>query len=598
MKATSEILKRMYKNSSEHENGIYTRIYRYLLREDIYMQAYKNLYANSGASTEGTDNDTADGFSIEYVNTIIEELKAQTYTPKAVRRINIPKSNGKKRPLGIPSFRDKLLQDAIRQILEAIYEPVFSENSHGFRPKRSCHTALSQISRNFRAVKWFVEGDIKGCFDNIDHKILLKILSKKIKDSKFVTLIGKYLKAGYMENWKYHKTYSGTPQGGILSPILANIYLHELDKKVDKLKKAFDKKAERAYSKLYCEKSTEIQSIERKIRNTNSYQEKQNLIKKVHQLKVERRKLPYKDATDKKLVYVRYADDFIIGISGTKKEAKKIKHELKEFISENLNLELSEEKTKITHSSENARFLGYDINVRRNNESKRKANGAIQRTLNNSVELLIPFDKIEKFMFDRKIIKQEFDGTIIPWQRLAMCGLSDLEVIDTFNSQTRGICNYYSLASNFGKLNYFTYLMEYSCLKTLAHIHKCRISNIKKKFQFGKSWGVPYETKTGRKRMMIIKYSSLSKKIAYISDVDKIQNHAHYSNVNSLEKRLRANKCELCGRDDNNALYEVHHINKLKNLKGKKQWEKTMIARKRKTLVVCKECHNKIHHSS
>ena len=343
------------------------------MREDIYMQAYKNLYANSGAATKSVDEDTADGFSIEYVKSLINELKNQTYKPKAVRRIGIPKSNGKIRPLGIPSFRDKLLQDAIRQILESIYEPIFSDNSHSFRSKRSCHTALSQISRNFRSVKWFIEGDIKGCFDNIDHKILLQILSKKIKDSKFVTLIGKFLKAGYMEDWKYHKTYSGTPQGGILSPILANIYLNELDKKVEELKKAFDKKAKRAYSKPYCEKSTEIQSIERKIQNTNSYQKKQNLIKKVHKLKVERRKLPYKDTTDKKLSYVRYADDFIVGISGTKEEAEKIKHELKEFISKNLNLELSEEKTKITHSSENVRFLGYDINVRRNNKSKRKA---------------------------------------------------------------------------------------------------------------------------------------------------------------------------------------------------------------------------------
>lgn len=598
MNATSEILERIYKNSSEHKNGIYTRLYRYLLREDIYMQAYKNLYANSGAGTKGTDDDTADGFSVEYVNTIIDELKTQTYTPKAVRRINIPKANGKTRPLGIPSFRDKLLQDAIRQILEAIYEPVFSDNSHGFRPNRSCHTALSQISRNFRSVKWFIEGDIKGCFDNIDHKVLLQILSEKIKDSKFVTLIGKFLKAGYMEDWKYHGTYSGTPQGGILSPILANIYLNELDKKIEEIKKAFDKKAERAYSKPYCEKNMEIRRVEQKIQKADNQQVKEELIKKVHQLKVERRKLPYKDATDKKLAYVRYADDFIIGISGTKEEAEKIKCELKEFISTILNLELSEEKTKITHSSENARFLGYDINVRRNNDSKRKANGTIQRTLNNSVEMLIPFEKIEKFMFDRKIIKQKPDGTIIPWQRLAMSGLSDLEVIDTYNSQTRGICNYYSLASNFGKLNYFTYLMEYSCLKTLAHIHKCRISHIKKKFQCGKSWGVPYETKTERKRMMIIRYSDLSRKTAYTYDVDKIQNHAHYTNSNSLENRLKASKCELCGRDDNNTSYEMHHINKLKNLKGKEQWEKAMIARKRKTLVVCKECHKKIHHSS
>lgn len=242
MNATSEILKRIYKNSSEYKDGIYTRLYRYLLREDIYMQAYKNLYANSGAATKGTDDDTADGFSIEYVKSLINELKNQKYKPKAVRRICIPKSNGRTRPLGIPSFRDKLLQDAIRQILESIYEPIFSDNSHGFRPKRSCHTALSQISRNFRSVKWFIEGDIKGCFDNIDHKILLKILFKKIKGSKFVTLIGKYLKAGYMENWKYHRTYSGTPQGGILSSILANIYLHELDKKLISSKKHLTKR--------------------------------------------------------------------------------------------------------------------------------------------------------------------------------------------------------------------------------------------------------------------------------------------------------------------------------------------------------------------
>ena len=196
MKPTSEILKRMYGNSEEHSDGIYTRLYRYLLREDIYMTAYKNLYGNKGAGTEGVDNDTADGFGKEYVNQIIDELKNLTYEPKTVKRVYIPKRNGKMRPLGIPSFRDKLVQDAIRQILEAIYEPVFSAHSHGFRPNRSCHTALKEISRSFRSTKWFIEGDIKGCFDNIDHAVLLNLLSEKIKDSKFINLIGKFLKAG------------------------------------------------------------------------------------------------------------------------------------------------------------------------------------------------------------------------------------------------------------------------------------------------------------------------------------------------------------------------------------------------------------------
>ena len=158
-------------------------------------------------------------------------------------------------PLGIPSFTDKLIQDAIRQILESIYEPIFSVFSHGFRPNRSCHTALQQASKYFRGTKWFIEGDIKGCFDNIDHNVLLSLISKKIKDSKFVNLIGKFLKAGYIENWEYHKTYSGTPQGGILSPILANIYLHELDKKVELLREAFSKPNAKSCSDELCVKS-------------------------------------------------------------------------------------------------------------------------------------------------------------------------------------------------------------------------------------------------------------------------------------------------------------------------------------------------------
>lgn len=596
MNATSEILERMTRNSAEHQDGVYTRLYRYLLREDVYFTAYKNLYANKGASTKGADDDTADGFSEGYVRQIIDELQNQTYKPKSVRRVYIPKSNGKTRPLGIPSFRDKLIQDVIRQFLEAIYEPLFSDRSHGFRPGRSCHTALKQINRSFRGVKWFVEGDIRGCFDNIDHDVLLNLLSQKIKDSKFITLIGKFLKAGYLENWQYHKTYSGTPQGGILSPILANIYLHELDKKVEQMRSDFAQSPERAYSKAYSEKLSEIKQYEKRLSVCQDKVEREHMLQQVHRLNVEKRKLPYKDATDKKLVYVRYADDFVIGISGTREESLEVKQELKSFLASTLKLELSDGKTKITHSSENARFLGYDINVRRNNECKRTANGVVQRTLNNSIELLVPFEKIERFMFERKIVIQGSDSTLIPWQRDAMAGLSDLEVLDTYNSQTRGICNYYSLASNYAKLTYFVYLMEYSCLKTLAKKHKCRISGIKQQYKAGHSWGIPYETKSGTHRMMIVKFSDLKKCSAFGEQVDVITHHAHYTSVNAFENRLKAKKCELCG-EAGDTTYEIHHVNKIKNLKGKEQWERAMIARKRKTLVVCKSCHNKIHHS-
>ena len=594
MKPTSEILERMKRNSGEHPEGVYTRLYRYLLREDIYMTAYNNLYANNGAGTKGVDDDTADGFSVEYVQQMIEELKTLNYSPKPVRRTYLKKKNGKMRPLGIPSFKDKLVQDAVRQILESIYEPIFSDFSHGFRPNRSCHTALKQASKYFRGTKWFIEGDIKGCFDNIDHTVLLNLLSEKIKDSKFVTLVGKFLKAGYMESWEYHKTYSGTPQGGILSPILANIYLHELDKKVEQLRADFSQPNPKSCSLEYGRIRREILKKRKQYGNLTDDTQKKSLLREIHKLETEMRKLPYKDATGRKIVYVRYADDFLIGVSGSRKDCEKIKQELTAFISEKLKLELSDEKTRITHSSENARFLGYDINVRRNNQTKRTAKGTVQRTLNQSVELLVPFEKIEQFMYQREIVIQAKDGSLIPWQRNAMAGLTDLEVLDTYNSQTRGICNYYSLASNFSKLTYFVYLMEYSCLKTLAKKHKTRISAIKKMYQCGSSWGIPYETKSGKKRMMIIKFSDLKKGVVY-QNADIIKHHIHFTNHSSLEDRLRANQCELCGATD--VPLEVHHINKVKNLNGKEQWEKAMIARKRKTLIVCKNCHIAIHHS-
>ena len=448
------------------------------------------------------------------------------------------------RPLGIPSFRDKLVQDAIRQILEAIYEPVFSAHSHGFRPNRSCHTALKEISRSFRSTKWFVEGDIKGCFDNIDHAVLLNLLSEKIKDSKFINLIGKFLKAGYMEDWQYHKTYSGTPQGGILSPILANIYLHELDKKIEAMQKEFNAPARYAYTPAYGKKSREIAKLRKRYGECEDEAERKELLKQIHKLEVEKHRLPYKDTSDKKIAYVRYADDFIIGVSGSREDAESIKQELTRFVSDKLKLELSDEKTKITHSSDNAHFLGYDINVRRCQESKRKANGVVQRTLNNSVELLIPMERIEKFMYDREIVIQGKDGNLIPWQRNSMAGLTDLEIVDTYNSQTRGICNYYSIASNFSKLTYFVYLMEYSCLKTLAKKHKTRISGVKRMFKCGKSWGIPYETKKEKKRMMIVKFSDFNRGTVFDkSEIDTVKNHIHFNTRNSLEARLKACKC-------------------------------------------------------
>ena len=260
MQPTTAILDRIMKNSRNNKEEIFTRLYRYMLRPDLYYLAYNKLYRNKGASTKGVDDDTADGFSEEKINKIIQSLSDETYTPKPVRREYIPKKRNstKKRPLGLPTFTDKLVQEVLRMILEAIYEPTFSDFSHGFRPNRDCHTALNSLKQEFTGVTWFIEGDIKGCFDNIDHHVLVGIINSKIKDARLIKLIWKFLKAGYMEDWKYNSTHSGCPQGGVISPIFSNIYLNELDKFAEKTAKEFYKPRDRVrtpeYTKIQCKK--------------------------------------------------------------------------------------------------------------------------------------------------------------------------------------------------------------------------------------------------------------------------------------------------------------------------------------------------------
>ena len=255
---------------------------------------------------------------------------------------------------------------------------------------------------------------------------------------------------------------------------------------------------------------------------------------------------------------------------------------------------MSDEKTKITHSSDCARFLGYDVRVRRNSQLKRRSDGVIQRTLNLSVELLVPLkDKIERFILDNKIATIDTDGKFKTMHRNALVNNTDLEIVDCYNAQTRGICNYYSMASNYGRLDYFVYLMEYSCLKTLAQKHQRSIGQIIDKYRYGKIWAIPYDTKSGKKYMSIVRFTDMraKRKSKYLNNVDIVVK-PHYG-FNELDKRISAKKCELCGAE--NISFEIHHINKLKNLKGKELWEKIMISRKRKTLVVCKKCHYKIH---
>jgi group II intron reverse transcriptase/maturase len=595
MQPTTAILDRIMRNSGSNKEEIFTKLYRYMLRPDLYYLAYNKLYRNKGASTKGVDDDTADGFSEEKISKIIQSLSDETYTPKPVRREYIPKkrNSAKKRPLGLPTFTDKLVQEVLRMILEAIYEPTFSNYSHGFRPNRDCHTALNSLKQEFTGVTWFIEGDIKGCFDNIDHHVLVDIIGSKIKDARLIKLIWKFLKAGYMEDWKYNSTHSGCPQGGVISPLLSNIYLNELDKFAEKTAKDFYKPRDRVRTPEYA-KAAHKKYYATKLLKTATGQKKSELLKKVKVLKSELRKVPCTSKTDKVIKYIRYADDFIIGVKGDRADCERIKQQFSEFISGKLKMELSEEKTLITHSNNYARFLGYDVRVRRDQTAKPSGDKLI-RTLNYSVELNVPFaDKIMPFLFDKAIIKQTHGGEIEHIARKYLYRCTDLEIVDTYNSELRGICNYYGIASNFISLNYFAYLMEYSCLKTLAGKHKSTGKKIRDKFPAkGGGWGIPYDTKKGQKYRVFAKFTDCKGGNSF-NDVIVEYAIRHAGMTTTLEKRLSAKVCELCGKT--NTSLAMHHVNKVKNLKGKQQWEIVMIAKKRKTLAVCKDCHHKIHH--
>ncbi|EOP94030.1 hypothetical protein IGM_01351 [Bacillus cereus HuB4-4] len=601
MQNSEIVLYNLSKHASK-EHYRYDRLYRNLFNKDFYCKAYTKIYKNKGSATKGIDAETADGFGEEKICSIIEQMKDETYQPKPVRRTYIPKSNGKTRPLGIPSFTDRLVQEICRMLLEAIYEPTFSEYSHGFREAHSCHTALINIKNTFRGINWFIEGDIKGYFDNIDHHILISILRKRISDERFIRLMWKFLKVGYVENWKFKNTYSGTPQGGIISPILANIYLNEFDNYIiDELKQEFDigEPKKRKRNTEYRKYESRNGRLSKKIERMEDTEQRQALIQQYKANKKKLLTIPYYEPDNKgykSLKYVRYADDFLIGINGSKEDCHYIKEKIGSFLKEKLNLEMSVEKTLITHSEKPARFLGYEIQIRSDFSTKRDKNGLTKRWYNGSVQLLIPRGTIEKVIVERRMVK---DINAKKWgilHRPALEGLTDLEISELYNAELRGLYNYYSLAENVSvKMWQLKYVMEYSCLKTLAGKYKSSVGKMKQKYKQGKYWGVKYETKSGEKIAYFYKDGFTIQKPSFRKTIDTKPNLYVYQCKTELEQRLKANECEICGDNSPNTTFEIHHVNKVKNLKGKAFWELIMIAKQRKTLVVCKNCHIKIH---
>ncbi len=600
MRNPINVLNSLQQHSSD-KSYVFERLYRNLYNRDLFLLAYQNIYSAQGNMTQGADGKTIDAMSLNRIDKLIASLKNESYKPQPSKRTYIPKKNGKMRPLGIPSFDDKLVQEVVRLLLESIYENSFSKYSHGFRPNLSCHTALTQVQKTFTGVKWFVEGDIKGFFDNINHDTMIGILSKRIKDERFLRLIRKFLKAGYLENWQFHNTYSGTPQGGIISPILANIDLNELDKYVEKLKLEFDKGKRRKASPQSTAIVRQRKKLIKAMQMSNDEKEKRSIAKQIAELEKEKINIPYSDPFDenfKRLVYVRYADDFLIGIIGSKQEAKQIKEQIKIFISENLKLELSDEKTLITHSEKKARFLGYDIFVRRTNATKTNSLGYTRRFLSGTVCLEMPMEIMRKKLLDYnameivKTVKGKENWK--PKARSYMINNDDLEIMEQYNSEIRGFRNYYSIANNSAYAGSFGYIMQYSMFKTFAGKYRTSMRKAIAKLRIGKDFGIKYTDKSGKTKTRFFYNDGFARKpMQRKSTMDNIPNTVKYSAKTSLMDRLSARQCELCGKT--NTDIEIHHIRKLKNLKGKAQWERFMIARNRKTLALCVECHEKLH---
>ena len=561
-------------------------LYRQLWNPDLYLMAYGRIAKNDGALTPGATRQTADGMKLEDISAIIEALRFERYRWTPARRVYIPKANGKRRPLGLPTWSDKVLQEVMRLLLEAYYEPQFSDRSHGFRPNRGCHTALSEINRTWTGTTWFIEGDISGCFDNIDHSVLLGILREKIHDNRFLRLVSQLLRAGYLEDWKRHATYSGTPQGGIVSPILANVYMDRLDRFVEGvLLPAHNRGRLRRPNPEYRRVFRQIKSLR-----------KAGSGKEVASLRLHLRSLPYGDTHDpeyRRLRYIRYADDFLLGFAGPRNEAEEIKTRIGEFLGDSLKLELSESKTLITHGrTEAARFLGYEVTVQQS-DTRLDAQG--RRTVNGGIGLRVPLDVVRA-----KSAKYMANGK--PWHRGERLYDSPYSIVHQYQAEFRGIANYYRLAVNLDYLSHLRWVMEMSLAKTLAGKLQISVPQVFRRYK------TTIQTERGPRKVLMVKEERPGKEplVTYWGGVSLARDNTatltdqHPSIINGrteLVQRLLADTCELCG---STVKVQVHHIRAMKDLRKKGRaerpaWVVAMAQRRRKTLVVCAPCHTDIH---
>lgn len=579
-------------------------LYRLLGSTCIWEQAYEMIARNKGILTTGTDpTDTADGFSLEVMEAIITAIRERTYKPRPVRRVYIPKPNGKKRPLGIPSFRDKLVQAAVKIVLEAIYEPIFSDCSHGFRPERSCHTALNTIDKVWNGTVWLVDVDVVGYFDNIDHDILLGLLRKRIDDDDFLKLIGSMLKAGYMEDWTWNETFSGTPQGGVVSPILANVYLHELDEFMEEFRKRFDRGAKRRPNPAYLLEAQRAKRARRKIDALKAEGRKDQAEAQVEKLRTHlkaQREIPSVDGLDpdyRRLRYIRYADDFLIGVTGTKQEARDIMEMVRAFLRDTLKLEVSDEKSGIAHARDGTGFLGYTIRTGGTppvlHTIMLAGRMVTRRSAAHMTSLHVPVDKLVSFVERQRLGNYHLiRGTMRP----ELTNSSDYEIVMLYNAVMRGLAEYYALGSDWKReLSRVQKIWWFSLMKTLGRKHKCSVAKVVGHLlsvHDGEP-GLWVEGAKGRRFVRIFKLKYIPEKVVQRPGLDRVPHTIRGAARTDMIDRLRAQECERCGRTD--VPLEIHHVRRLADIANLSMTTRSKIARQRKRHAVCRECHDAIH---
>lgn len=553
-------------------------VYKLMCDPQLLEIAYNNIRSRPGNMTPGVTPETLDGMSYDLLLTIAEQLKTERFQFKPGRRIYIPKPGKKlKRPLTIAPPRDKVVQEAMRIILNCIFEPTFLDSSHGFRPHRSCHTALERVKIKFKPATWVIEGDIEKCFDSVNHERLMEIIEAKITDRQFTKLIRKSLKAGYFEFQLIPHNIIGTPQGSIISPILSNIYLHQMDAYLEELKNAFDK-GKRAKNTLAYER---IRYQMKKAKGLPDKSGFRTIVKEARKTPV----MDYSDPAYKRLGYVRYADDWVVGIRGSYLDAREILSKISEFCQKDLKLKVSDTKTKITNlNKEKVVFLGVNIFRSKHTKYYRRKRSSVSSSYKQGQNLQLQFhvslDRIRSRLAQANIYKTNQKAH----PKFIWLSLEHSQIVTLYNGVLRGFLNYYSFVGNYSRLvSLLRYVIYGSATALLATKYNLTMAKVIKKF------GRTLKDPTNQKHQL---YEPTYKATGEF----KINANPLVSSLYSRHRSLASLQdlvCSICGSDYR---VEMHHVRALKDLNPKASAvDQIMAKNRRKQIPLCRECHMTKH---